>query len=96
MIKDRSKSYDAYEQVATPSAGTTIPQGKDSADNKDTLRAKHTTETVKDAKEVKDAAKKALDLQLGRQTPSGGKLGDATTQPNSGVLDGCPNELDCD
>ena len=94
MIKDRSKSYDAYEQVATPSAGTTIPKGKD-RDEKDTLTAKHTTETVKNAKEVKDAAKKALDLQLGRNTPSGGKLGDATQQPNSGVLDSCPNELDC-
>ena len=94
MVKS-SDSYKAYDQVATPSAGTTIPKGKD-RDEKDTLTAKHTTETVKNAKEVKDAAKKALDLQLGRNTPSGGKLGDATTQPNSGVLDGCPNELDCE
>ena len=92
MIKGISDSYKAYDQVATPSAGTTTPKGKDSRMNKDTLTAKHTTETVKDAKEVKDAAKKALDLQLGRNTPSGGKLEMRPHSLISGVLM-VPNEL---
>lgn len=76
-----SKSYDAYEQVAHPSAGAANPAGKDSANNTDTLKARHITEKVRDAVEVKGAAKTALDKQLGR---NGDKLGDATTHPASG------------
>lgn len=84
MIANRSKSYDAYEQVAVPSAGATTPKGKDSADEKDALKAKHSIESVKDAKEVPNAAKQALDKQLGRG--NGDSLGDATTHPT--VFDG--------
>jgi hypothetical protein len=81
MLKNVSDSYSAYDQVATPSAGATVPAGKGGRGAEDTLKAKHTTETVRDAKEVPNAAKNAISTQIGR---NGDKLGDATTHPASG------------
>ena len=67
-IKNCSKSYDAHEQVAHPEAGATVPAGKDDKNELDTLRAKHTTATVTDAKATPGAAQKAIDAQCGHKS----------------------------
>jgi hypothetical protein len=66
MIKNCSSSYSAYEQVAHPNAGATVPAGKDDKNELDTLRAKHTTATVTDAKATPGAALKAVGVQAGK------------------------------
>lgn len=63
--------------------GAKVPASKD-RDEKDTLTAKHVVEKPRDAKVVPNAAKAALDAQLGRHTETGGDLGDATPHSNSG------------
>jgi len=50
-------------------------------------RSRFKGETVRDAKEVKGRVKLALDRQLGRGGKTGGRLGDATNHPQSGVND---------
>jgi len=44
-------------------------------------------EKVKDAKEAPGRVRVALDKQLGRGGKTGGRLGDATNHPQSGVND---------
>jgi hypothetical protein len=78
MLKNISDSYSAYDQVATPLAGATVPAGKGGRGAEDTLKAKHTTEAVRDAKEVPNATLKAVHTQAG-------KAWDNETHPNSGA-----------
>jgi hypothetical protein len=72
---------------STPSMGTKM---KVQDDYEDTLRkgSLPDAEKVTDAKEEPGAAKRCLDAQLGRHdwsaSRTGGNLGDATMQPNSG------------
>jgi hypothetical protein len=80
-------------EVAHPEAGVTYPAHK--RDNErdslgDPAEYIRNTKPVTDAKEQLGVAKRCLDYQLGRGTPSGGKQGDATTQPNSGC--GCDED----
>jgi hypothetical protein len=65
MIPNCSKSYEAYEQVAHPDMGATVPAGKDDKNELDTLKAKHTKATVTDAHETKGACLKAMHKQAG-------------------------------
>lgn len=77
MNKNMSESYKiAYGQVAAPSAGATTPAGKN-RDEKDTLTAKHTVESVKDAVAVPGAGLKSMKKQAGENF-------DNKTQPNTG------------
>ena len=89
MNSNMSEDLKRVNEESHPDSGTRVPAGKDRGYN-DTLTAKHTVETVREAREDEGAAKKALDVQLGRHTPSGGNLGDATTQPQSGC--GCDED----
>jgi len=71
---------------ATPQMGARTPAGKPDSYN-DALHQRpgvSGVETVTQAKETPGVAKKCLDAELGRGTPSGGILGDATTQPQAG------------
>ena len=97
-----SESYKkSYMQEAKPSMGAEVPAGKNRPDDTDTLHAKHTVEQVRQAKEVDESrVKSAFDRQLGRHTDTclagdpgrdGGKLGNATTQPEDGVNDTPPS-----
>lgn len=87
----------AYDQVASPSAGTTMVTGKSDVDP---AEANYQAKSVARSGKAKDLAgkeqvgaeKRALDAQLGRgdksMSKTGGRLGDATAQPNTGVNDG--------
>jgi hypothetical protein len=66
MIKNCSTSYSAYEQVAHPDMGATTPAGKNDMDEKETLKAKHTTAKVTEAHETKGATLKAVGVQAGK------------------------------
>lgn len=48
-----------------PSMGASIPASKDNRGNAETQTAKHVEQTVFDAKEVPNAARKAIDAQCG-------------------------------
>lgn len=83
-------------QPSAPNAGATMPAGKPDNEN-DALHQASSVPTSGKAKDLagkedKGAAKRALDAQLGRgdksMSKTGGRLGDATTQPNAGVNDG--------
>lgn len=75
--------------MSTPEEGTRTPAGKMDPENQRKLPV---SEAVRNATEVTNAAKLALDKQLGRGTPSGGKLGNATNQPSAGA----PASDECD
>jgi len=89
-MKNMSESYKkAYGQVADPDCGTKMPAGKPES-CEDALRQApgvSKSKPIGSPKVDDGAAKRCLDSQLGRVTPSGGRLGDATTQPNDGVND---------
>lgn len=101
--KNMSASYKkAYMQESVPDYGTSTPAGKANRGCDDTLKAKHTTETVQEAKTTDpNRLKEALNRQLGRHTDTcragdpgreGGKLGNATNQPEDGVNDTPPSK----
>lgn len=64
MIKNCSKSYEAYEQVATPNAGCNVPAGKDRNED-DTLTSKHQKAIVTEAHATPGACLKAMEKQAG-------------------------------
>jgi hypothetical protein len=81
------KAIDATSNVpAVPQMGTTMPAGKRNDEN-DALgyKSNYKGQTSFEAKEDLNRAKQALDRQLDRNTPSGGKLGNPTNQPTSGA-----------
>ena len=84
MNSNMSEDLKRVNEESHPDSGARVPAGKDGRGCEDTLTAKHSVESVRRAVEDEGAAKKALDVQLGRHTPSGGRLGDATPQPQAG------------
>src|SRR4029077_1386900 len=80
VVKNVSKSYAAYDQVAAPSMGTTMPAGKPDNEN-DALHQHAGVSAVGRAKSVEinkgSKAKVAIDKQCGKDF-------DNMTQPNSG------------
>jgi hypothetical protein len=86
MPRNNKEIVKEINQVSSPEMGARVPAVK-SPDNEDDClhRASfYKPEAVREAKEDIGAAKSCIDVQLGRKTPSGGILGDPTTQPNSG------------
>jgi hypothetical protein len=74
------------EESARPNAGTNVPNHKlnPAGEGQAEEYRFRTDNKVSDANEDIGAAKECLDVQLGRGTPDGGKLGNSTTQPQSG------------
>lgn len=87
-----NKTIDAeINEISHPEEGTRYPAGKPDTET-DALHKRNTIhETVREAKEADgNLVKTCLDKQLGRGTPTGGKIGNGTTQPQA---DGCVDDL---
>ena len=74
-------------QITDPEMGARVPADKGGRGETDTLTASHVNETVRTAKEDVGAAKKAIDVQCGKNM-------DNMTQANSGC-GGCGDCPDC-
>lgn len=81
ISKNLSASYkEAYGQKAAPSAGSSIPAGKNRGE-KDTLTGNSKKESVTEAHATSGACKKAIDRQCGHAN----ELSDNEPHDNSGL-----------
>ena len=80
MSRDNKEIVAEINKESTPDMGARVPAGKGGRGENDALTAKHVNEAVRTAKEDVGAAKKAIDVQCGKNM-------DNMTQENSGCND---------